>query len=128
MYDLFNSEKSTGEQTRLENISTFQAHSFRTWSKGLTYKWRRLLLFCWLIVESGHNGLRAEALTRLLFRNEHSPSSRIANRGQIEARTSHSLGPVKPVDVQPSPMNTNIVMSSSADQSKKQTTAERTTD
>lgn len=82
LYDVLNSNKSAAKEVWLELISTLRSHSFRTWLKGLTYKWCRFLWSCGVDFDNERDVCRAEALTRRFFRKEQSPSSPISTKSR----------------------------------------------
>lgn len=89
MFDAFQEEKNTGEQLWTDFICTFRPHLIPAWSKAMTYKWYMLLISCGVHVETGRSISQAEALRKLLYREEQI-SSTITRRDKEETQTGDS--------------------------------------
>lgn len=71
MYDVSSSRIRTGEELWTDFIFTFCPHSLLTCLKVLTWNWCQYLRSRGIHGDSGRKTLRAEDLTRLLFREAH---------------------------------------------------------
>lgn len=71
MFLVLESVEGQVEELWMDFTSTSRFPSIRNWTKGLTYKWARLLRFRGLHVTISKSMSRADALVEILLREEH---------------------------------------------------------